>query len=152
MRTTAPLGIVATGLQRLRSPDSGAVGQGVRYAAVGGVVAIVYLTTTTMMAEIFSVPFQFALVVGFVTAVILHFTLQRLLVWVHHAPFALSVREQVGRYLLVVTAQYLFTAASTSLLPGALGVSVLPIYLATTLALAATNFLVFRGRVFHVEG
>jgi putative flippase GtrA len=144
-----PRRIISTSVLHLRSPDSGAIGQGVRYAVVGGAVALIYLATTTILAEIFSVPFQLALVIGFVTAVIVHFTLQRMFVWVHRAQYALGVREQISRYLLLMTVQYSLTAASTSLLPGALGLPVTLIYLGTALTLATTNFLFFRSRVFH---
>lgn len=137
---------------RLCSPDSGSFGQGVRFAFVGGLVALVYLTTTTVLADVFAIPFQLALFIGFMTAISLHFTLQRLFVWVNHTQFALGVREQVSRYLLVTCIQYAITAASTSLLPGALGVPVTLVYLVTALTLAVTNFLVFRNSVFHAAG
>ena len=138
-------------LLHLRSPDAGAVGQGFRYAFAGGIVAIWYVLTTTVLANVFGLPFQLALAIGFGSAVLLHFTLQRVFVWVHHAEFALGVGAQVSRYLVLAGAQYAITAASTSLLPKALGVPVTPVYLATALALASANFLIFRGGVFHPE-
>ena len=80
----------------IRSPDSGLVGQGVRYALVGCFVAFIYVATTTVLADVFAVPFQLALGIGFVTGVCVHFTLQRLFVWVNNAQFALGVHEQIG--------------------------------------------------------
>jgi putative flippase GtrA len=136
-------------ISHLGSPDSGSVGQGLRYALTGVFVALWYLATTTVLAEVVGLPFQLALVIGFLSTIIVHFTLQRLFVWVHHSEFALGLRAQVGRYLLLAGIQYAVTAAATSVLPGALGVPVTPVYLATALALAALNFLMFRGRVFH---
>jgi putative flippase GtrA len=135
----------------LRSPESGTVGQGVRFALAGGTVAVMYLATTTILAEVFDIDFQLALVIGTVTALLAHFTLQRLFVWVHHEEFALDLHAQVGRYLLVAAVQYGLTAASTAVLPGALDVPVTPVYLITALALAALNFVVFRGGIFHAE-
>ena len=117
----------------------------------GGTVALIYLTTTTVLAEVLDVPFQLALVIGTCTALVAHFALQRLFVWVHHEEFALGLGEQVGRYLLIAAAQYALTAASTAVLPGVLGVPVTLVYLATALTLAVINFLVFRGGVFHPE-
>lgn len=147
-----PRRFISARVLHLRLPDSGTIGQGVRFALAGGVVALVYLATTTVLADVFGVTFQLALIIGFMVAVGVHFTLQRLFVWVHHTQFALGARVQVGRYSLVAAFQYAVTATSTSLLPGALGVPVMPVYFATALALATINFLVFRDRVFHATG
>ena len=149
MRTKRPL---ADHVGHLRSPDSGAVGQGLRYAVAGSIVALWYLVTTTVLAEVFGVPFQLALAIGFVSAVLVHFTLQRFFVWVHHTEFALGLGAQVGRYLAVAGTQYGITVAATSILPAALDVPVTPVYLVTAIALASVNFLVFRGGVFHAGG
>jgi putative flippase GtrA len=146
---TASRRLIGARVLDLRSPDSGTIGQGVRFALVGCVVGFVYLTTTTVLADVFAVPFQLALVIGFATAGCVHFTLQRLFVWVHHAEFALGFSRQIGRYLLVVGAQYAVTAISTSLLPGIMGMPVTFVYLATVLALGGINFLLFRNGVFH---
>jgi putative flippase GtrA len=143
---------LADQVEHLRSPDSGAVGQGVRYAAAGATVALWYVVATTVLADVVGVVFQLALAIGFVTAVLMHFTLQRLFVWVHDGQFALGLRSQVGRYLVVAGAQYAITATTTSVLPGALDVPVTPVYLATAIVLASLNFLIFRGGVFHAEG
>lgn len=146
---TAPRPTIGLHVRRLRSPDSGAIGQGVRFAFAGVIVAFVYLTTTTVLADVFAVPFQLALALGYVTAVGVHFTLQRLFVWVHHTQFALGIRGQASRYLLVTGVQYALTAISTSLLPSALDVQVTLVYIVTALALGMANFLIFRGKVFH---
>jgi putative flippase GtrA len=141
---------VRPGLARaLREPDPGILRQGVRFALAGGTVMVVYLTTTTVLAEVFGVPFQAALAIGFCVALLVHFTLQRLFVWTHHEEFALPLRHQVGRYLTVAAAQYGVTAASTSLLPSALGVATVIVYLATVALVTSTNFLVFRHGIFH---
>ena len=135
----------------LRSPSSGLLGQGVRYGLAGGVVALVYLSTTTVLAELVGIHFQIALAIGFSVALVVHFTLQRLFVWSHHEEFALPLHHQVGRYLTVAGTQYGLTIASTALLPAALGVPTEIVYLVTVAALAATNFLVFRHRIFHAD-
>jgi putative flippase GtrA len=141
--------LLADRVSHLRSPESGSVGQGLRYAVAGSVVAVWYLATTTVLAELFGMAFQLALAIGFATAVLVHFTLQRFFVWVHPSEFALGIGAQVGRYLAVAAVQYVITAAATSALPSALGLPVTPVYLATALLLAAVNFLIFRGGVFH---
>jgi putative flippase GtrA len=137
----------------LRSAVSGSslTGQGARYAMSGVLVALVYLLTTTFLAVVVGLPFEAALPIGFVLALSVHFTLQRLFVWVHHEEFALPFRHQARRYLMVVVAQYVVTAASTVLLPGALGLPTEVVYLITALLLASANFLLFRNVVFHPE-
>jgi len=135
----------------LRSPDSGTVGQGLRYAIAGTTVALWYLGTTTILADVFGVAFQLALAIGFASAVLVHFTLQRFFVWVHHSEFALGLGAQVGRYLAVAGVQYAITAATTSVLPRILDLPVTLVYLATAITLATANFLIFRGGVFHAE-
>jgi putative flippase GtrA len=112
-------------------------------------VALVYLATTSVLAEIVGLPFQVALAIGFGVAVIVHFTLQRTFVWIHHEEFALPLHHQAGRYLCAAGAQYGLTAASISLLPPILGVSTEVVYLATVAVIVATNFLVFRHGIFH---
>jgi putative flippase GtrA len=127
------------------------LGQGVRFALSGGTVALVYLATTTILAEVVGLPFQAALAIGFVAAIALHFTLQRVFVWTHHEEFALPFAHQVGRYLAVAGLQYAVTAASTALLPSALGVSTELVYLVTVAFVLSVNFLVFRHGIFHAK-
>jgi putative flippase GtrA len=84
----------------------GGVGQGLRYAIAGTTVALWYLVTTIVLADVLDVAFQLALAIGFVTAVLVHFTLQRFFVWAHHSEFALGLGAQVGRYLAIAGVQY----------------------------------------------
>jgi putative flippase GtrA len=130
---------------------SNLLGQGVRFALVGCIVAVVYLSTTTVLSVVIGIPFQAALAIGFCLALTVHFALQRAFVWRHQKEFALSFHRQIGRYLLVAGAQYGITAASTSLLPTALGLTTETVYLATAVLAASTNFLVFRHAVFHAK-
>jgi putative flippase GtrA len=138
-------------VRSMRTPDSGILGQGVRFALAGGTVMLVYLTTTTVLADVFGLPFQAALAIGFSVGLVVHFTLQRFFVWTHHEEFALPLRHQLGRYLTVAGVQYGVTAASTSLLPAALNVSTEIVYLATVAVIVCTNFLVFRHGIFHAK-
>jgi hypothetical protein len=70
---------------------------------------------------------------------------------VHHSEFALGLRSQVRRYLVVACLQYALTAAATAVLPSALDLPVTPVYFATVLALASMNFVIFGGGIFHAE-
>jgi putative flippase GtrA len=134
-------------VHKLLSPDSGVLGQGVRFALTGSLVALVYLLTTTGLA--LAIPFQVALACGFCLALAVHFTLQRFFVWAHRGEFALPLRHQAGRYLAIAAAQYALTAASTSVLPPLLGLPTEIVYLAAFALITATNFLVLRNGVFH---
>lgn len=138
-------------LRDIRSPDWGLAGQGVRFVISGTIVAFVYVGVTTVLHDVFSLRFQIALAIGFLAGVSLHFTLQRFFVWRHYEKFALRAHHQAARYLAVCGAQYGVTALSTSQLPGLVGIPVEVVYLATMLAVAGVNFVVFRGRVFHAD-
>jgi putative flippase GtrA len=121
----------------------------VRFALAGGTVALVYLTTTIVLADVVGTPFQAALAIGYCVGLMVHFTLQRVFVWTHHEEFALPLHHQAGRYLMLAAVQYGVTAASTSLLPAALGVSTEIVYLVTVVVVVSSNFLVFRHSIFH---
>lgn len=126
-----------------------AASRGLRFALSGAGVAGFYIALTTLLAEGVGLSFQLALAVGFASAVSLHFILQRVFVWVHADGFALTRRRQLGRYLAVAAAQYLLTAAIMSAVPGWLDAPETLVYLVTAVVLAALNFLILGGRVFH---
>lgn len=138
-------------LRDIRSPDWGVAGQLVRFALSGSIVALVYVSVTTLLHNALGVRFQIALAVGFAVGVLCHFTLQRAFVWRHHQDFALAAHHQAARYLCVCASQYGITAASTYWLPALLGLPVEAVYLMTMITLAIVNFLLFRGRVFHPD-
>ena len=127
------------------------LGQGVRFGLAGGTVALVYLTTTTVLAQVLGMAFQVALAIGFCLALVVHFSLQRAFVWVHHEEFVLPLHHQAGRYLVAAAVQYGVTAASTALLPSLLGIATEIVYLATVGVVAAANFLVLRHGIFHAK-
>jgi putative flippase GtrA len=133
------------------APNVGVAGRGIRFALAGGFVALLYLAVTTLLYEVLGLPFQLALVLGFATGLVAHFTLQRVFVWVHPDGFALPVRHQAGRYLAVAAVQYGVTAAATAVLPDLLGVRVTYVYLATVVLVTITSFLIFRSHVFHAK-
>lgn len=136
----------------LRSPSSGLLGQLLRFGLVGSLVAVVYLTVTTLLYKVFGLPFQLALAVGFTTGLILHFTLQRLFVWIHHEEFALPLHHQLGRYLAMAATQYGVTAASTAWLPGVLKLDTEVVYLLTMVIVTTAGFLLMRLVIFHPDG
>jgi putative flippase GtrA len=123
-------------------------GRAARFVIAGGAMSIFYLGLTSLLA-IVGVPFQAALIVSFLAAVALHFTLQRVFVWPHGGKYALALRQQLQRYLPLVVVQYLLTAGATATLPTWTGLQVLPVYIGITLAYSLFNFLFFRVRIFH---
>lgn len=125
-------------------------GRAARFVIAGGAMAIFYLGLTSLLAVI-GMPFQAALIVSFLAAVVLHFTLQRLFVWSRHGKFALPMRQQLQRYLPLVAVQYVTTAVATAILPKWVGLPVLAVYIGFTLAYSLVNFLFFRARVFHAS-
>ncbi len=137
------------GLAALRADHLSA--QAVRFVLTGGIVSIVYIALTTFLAEVLHLQFQIALAIGWLTAVSVHFTLQRRFVWAPQETFALPFGHQVLRYLLMAGSQFAITLASTAVLPGVLGVPAELVYLASTVALALVNFLVFRNNIFHAD-
>ncbi len=122
-----------------------------RFAIAGGTVAVLYVGFTTILASVVGLPFQAALAIGLCGALVVHFTLQRLFVWSHHDDFALPLHHQLGRYIFVTLCQYAVTAASTAILPAALGLSTEFVYLATVVIVIGTNFVVFRHGIFHAR-
>jgi putative flippase GtrA len=123
----------------------------VRFLLAGGVVVIVYVTTTIVLADVVGVHFQVALAIGFGVALVVQFTLYRVFVWTHNEDYALPMHHQAGRYLLAAAVGYGLTAACTSVLPSALGVPTEAVYLVMVAALPVINFVVFRYVIFHAK-
>lgn len=123
--------------------------QGFRFALTGGIVALVYVGTTTVLSQVVGLDFEASLAIGFVVAIATHFSLQRMFVWRSAAEFELRLHHQIARYLVVAGIQYGLTAAITATLPRALGVSPEVVYLPTVAIISAANFVVFRSRIFH---
>ncbi len=141
-------------IAHLRSPESGLLGQLVRFGLAGGSVAVLYLTVTTVLSQVLGLAFQLALAIGFASGLLLHFTLQRIFVWTHHEEleeFALGFGHQVRRYLTMAAAQYGVTAASTAVLPGILGLAEEVVYLMTMVVVTTSGFLLMRFVIFHAE-
>lgn len=122
-----------------------------RYAVVGGVVAGVYVGGTLLLADMLGLAIQLAIVIAYVTAVALHFTLQRLFVFRNREIFALSIGAQLRSYVVIGAIQYALTAAATGWLPGLLEVSDTAVYLGCVVVLSASTFIALRTRVFHAH-
>jgi putative flippase GtrA len=135
----------------IRRPELGILGQGIRYGIAGATVALVSLGGTIALAQGFGLPFEAAFAIGYTLALITHFTLQRFFVWSHHEEFALPVHQQLVRYLPVALSNYGIVALAIAVLPRALGISSLVVYVVTLLLVTLLSFLILRSRVFHAE-
>ena len=111
-------------------------------------MSLFYLGLTSILAVI-GIPFQVALIISFLAAVALHFTLQRVFVWSRRGEYALPMRQQLQRYLPLVVVQYVTTAGATAILPTRMGIPVLAVFIGITLSYSLFNFLFFRARIFH---
>lgn len=129
------------------------IGPTLRYGIAGATVGLVYLILPLLLKAVLHLPIAPAIAIGYVTAVTLHFNLQRHFVFRHvkHA-FKLTRREQIGRYIMMGAIQYPLTLASTSLLPHALNVPQRDVYVATVMVIALCSFLVLRTAIFHADG
>jgi putative flippase GtrA len=130
-------------------------GQMVRYAMVGGTVALTYIGVTLLLSGPAGLPILAAVAIGYVTAVCLHFTLQRAFVFRHHRDvtgFALPFREQIKRYIVLGSIQYGLNVAALLVLPALVGVSKQVVYLGTVVALSLASFTILRTRTFHGAG
>lgn len=139
-------------VEHLRRRAGARLGQGARFVLAGGLVALLYLGTTTVLADVVGLPFELALAVGFAVAICAHFSLQRLFVWPDGRGYALPLRAQIGRYIPLVIVQYGSTAAVTALVPHALHTSATVVYIVWTLAVSGANFVLFATRIFHSRG
>jgi putative flippase GtrA len=129
----------------LRHPLAGV---GLRYAMTGAVVGLVYIGTPVVLNSGAGVAIELAIPIAYVLAVSLHFNLQRHFVF-RHVEFALSRRQQVGRYLLIGAVQYPTTAIATAVLPHVLGLSQRATYVVVTLTMSLVFFLLLRAHIFH---
>jgi putative flippase GtrA len=114
-------------------------------------VAAVYVGGTLLLSGPVGLPIQAAIPIAYAVAVAFHFLLQRVFVFRHDGGFALSVREQVVRYLLIAATQYPATAALTALLPAIFDLSDQVAYLITAAIISLTSFFVLRLGVFHPQ-
>jgi putative flippase GtrA len=130
----------------LRHPLAGV---GLRFAITGSIVALVYIGTPVFLNGGAGVPIEVAIPIAYVLAVSLHFNLQRRFVFRHVAEFALSRRQQIGRYLMVGAVQYPTTAIATAVLPKVLGLSQRVTYVVVTLTMSLFFFVLLRTVIFH---
>lgn len=121
----------------------------IRYGLAGACVALAYLTVPLLLHDVVGFPIEAAIPIAYALALTLHFNLQRHFVFRHVDEFALTTRQQIGRYAMIAAIQYPTTALATAFLPRLLGLSSDAAFVIITLSISLTAFLLFRGHVFH---
>jgi putative flippase GtrA len=122
-----------------------------RFALTGTLVAALYFSVTTALTLLVGAPTQLAVVVGYVLAVALHFTMNRRFVFASTTGYAHHLTAQGSRYLVVVLSSYACTALVVALADRA-GLPELIAALGTPVAFAALSFFTLRGWVFRSAG
>src|SRR5687767_8830549 len=112
----APAPCAGQGHEQPDASNGSLRGHAARFWIAGGAMSLFYLGLTSILAVI-GIPFQVALIISFLAAVALHFTLQRVFVWSRRREYALPMRQQLQRYLPLVVVQYVTTATATAILP-----------------------------------
>lgn len=123
--------------------------QALRYLTVGAVVAAVYFGLTLLFHAVAGLRIEPAVAIAYVVAVTLHFQLQRHVVFRRGDAYALSVRQQVGRYVAIGVVQLTLTFLGIAAVTRVTGLSQSVAYLLVTAVITVTTFLVLRARVFH---
>ena len=119
------------------------------YAIAGSFTTIVYVGLTLLLSGPAGLSIHAAIPIGYVTALLLHFNIQRRVVFKREEGFTLGRFHQGRRYLTTAAVQYSLAALATAVLPELLGVDERVVYLCTALSLAAVTFLILRTHVFH---
>jgi putative flippase GtrA len=123
----------------------------IRYGIAGACVAFVYLSVPLLLHDVVGLPIQVAIPIAYALALTLHFNLQRHFVFRHIDEFALSTRQQIGRYAVMAAIQYPTTALATAFLPDLIHVSSDAAFVIITLTISLTAFLLLRGHIFHPD-
>jgi putative flippase GtrA len=149
VRPSGLRGRIVGAIRWIRRPELGLLGQGIRYAMVGATVALISLTGTLVLAEAVGLPYEAAFAISYAVAIVTHFTLQRLFVWVHHEGFALPIHHQLVRYLPLTLTNYAIVAVAIAVLPHALGIRTPIVYVGATVVITVASFLLLRHGIFH---
>lgn len=123
-----------------------------RFAFTGGIVALTQMSVMTVLVALLDFPAQPALIVAYLAALAVHFTMNRNFVFSSDAGYALHLSAQGIRYLALVLCGYSLTALSLAVLPGLLGLPQLAVYFMTVACLSLFSFLILQGWIFHKPG
>lgn len=121
-----------------------------KFALTGGLVAATHIGLVTGMV-LGGVPIQVALVLAFIVAIAMHFTLNRQWVFRHESGYRLRFSAQGVRYLASAALSYACTAIGVAVLPDALGIPELAAFFLMTAVMACVTFALLHLWVFHTH-
>ena len=119
-----------------------------RYLTAGSFVAFVNLGTGALLLAL-GVEVQLTVAIAYLAAIITHFTLQRLFVFAGEGEFALTLGQQLRRYLAMAAVQYPATAGLVALLV-AVGLGSLGAVVCAALLVTPVTYMLLRTRMFHL--
>ncbi len=119
-----------------------------RYLTVGGFVAALNLGLGALLLAL-GVGVQLTVAIAYLAAITTHFILQRVFVFAGDGGFALTLSQQLRRYLAMAAVQYPTTAGLAVLLV-ALGFPDLAAVVCAALLITPVNYVVLRTRMFHL--
>jgi putative flippase GtrA len=119
-----------------------------RYLTAGSFVAVVNLGTGAVLLAL-GVEVQLTVAIAYLAAITTHFTLQRLFVFAGEGAFALTLGQQLRRYLAMAAVQYPATAGLVALLV-AIGFANLAAVVCAALLVTPATYFLLRTRMFHL--
>jgi putative flippase GtrA len=120
-----------------------------RFALTAAAVQVVYASLMAIFLLGLDFPRQAALLIGYAGALVVHFTLNRQLVFIPTDGYAHGLSSHGSRYLVTAAVVYVITALGLALVPGALGVAPFVAWLLLAVAIGMANFVVLSRFVFR---
>jgi putative flippase GtrA len=120
-----------------------------RFALSAIAVQIVYASLMAIFLLGLDFPRQAALAIGYAGALVVHFTLNRQLVFAPSGGYVHGLSSHGSRYLLTAAMIYVITAVSLAVVPGALGIAPFVAWVLISAVIGAANFVVLGRFVFR---
>jgi putative flippase GtrA len=120
-----------------------------RFALSAIAVQAVYATLMAIFLLGLMLPRQIALVIGYAGALVVHFTLNRQLVFAPSDGYVHGLSSHGRRYIVIAAVVYVVTALGLAWLPGAFGIAPYIAWLLITVVIGATNFVLLGRFVFR---
>lgn len=121
-----------------------------KFAFTGALVAGTHLGLVTGMV-LGGLPIQVALIIAYIIAIAMHFTLNRQWVFRHESGYALRFSAQGVRYLVAAVFSYGMTAIGVAVLPAAFGIPDLAAFFVMTAVMACVTFAILHLWVFRTH-
>jgi putative flippase GtrA len=120
-----------------------------RFVLTAAAVQVVYASLMAIFLLGLDLPRQAALLIGYAGALVVHFTLNRQLVFAPTDGYVRGLNSHGGRYLVTAAVVYAITALGLALVPDALGVAPYVAWLLLAAAIGVANFVVLSRFVFR---